>query len=71
MSRYEYWSNPILGDINKDMKVDNKDLSQLAAAYGSTPEKPKWNPNCDINSDNKVEVFDLFNLSKNYGKTKP
>jgi len=71
MSPYEYWSNPILGDINKDMKVDNKDLSQLAAAYGTTPEKPNWNPNCDINSDNKVEVFDLFNLSKNYGKTKP
>jgi len=68
MSPYYYWSNPILGDINKDMKVDNKDLSQLAIAYGSTPEKPNWNPNSDINSDNMVSVSDLFRLGKNFGK---
>jgi parallel beta-helix repeat protein len=71
MSPYEYWSNPILGDINKDTKVDNKDLSQLAAAYSSTPGKPNWNPHCDFNGDNRVDDLDLFNLSRNYGKTKP
>jgi len=69
MSPYEYWGNPILGDINKDMKVDDKDLFQLAAAYGSIPEKPNWNPNCDFDEDNKIEALDLFDLSKNYGKT--
>lgn len=69
MSPYEYWSNPILGDINKDMNVDYKDLLQLTAAYGSTPEKQNWNPNCDFNKDNKIEALDLFDLSKNYGKT--
>jgi len=68
MSPYEYWSNPTLGDINKDMKVDNKDLSQLAIAYGSSPEKPNWNPNSDINSDNIASVSDLFRLGKNFGK---
>jgi parallel beta-helix repeat protein len=69
MSPYEYWSNPILGDINKDMEVDSEDLSQLAVAYGSTTEKPNWNPNCDINEDDKVDVSDLFKLGKNYGAT--
>jgi parallel beta-helix repeat protein len=69
MSPYEYWSNPILGDINKDMKVNHKDLSHLAATYGSTSEKPNWNSNCDFNGDGKVDASDLFDLSKNYGKT--
>jgi len=68
MSPYEYWSNPIPGDINKDMKVDNNDLYQLAIAYGSSLEKPNWNPNSDINSDNIVSVSDLFRLGKNFGK---
>jgi parallel beta-helix repeat protein len=68
MSPYEYWSNPIPGDINKDMKVDYKDLFQLAAAYGSTPEKPNWNPHADLNNDDTVDCKDLFILSTNYGK---
>jgi len=68
MSPHEYWSNPMLCDANKDMKVDYEDLFQLAAAYGSTPEKLNWNPRCDFNKDYKIEVLDLFNLGKNYGK---
>ena len=71
MSPYEYWINPILGDINRDMKVDRMDLLQLAAAYGSIPGKPNWNPNCDFNKDYKVEVLDLSDLGKNYGKIAP
>jgi hypothetical protein len=71
MSPYEYWSNPILGDINKDRKVDSYDLLQLRAAYNSTPENTNWNPNCDLNLDNIVSVLDLFILGKNYGKTSP
>jgi len=69
MSPYEYWINPIVGDINKDTKVDNNDLSQLAIAFGSTPERPNWNPNSDINSNNMVNVLDVFRLGKNFGKT--
>jgi parallel beta-helix repeat protein len=69
ISPYEYWSSPILGDINKDMKVDSDDLSQISLVYGSTAENPDWNPNCDINGDDKVDVLDLFKLGKNYGET--
>jgi parallel beta-helix repeat protein len=71
MSPYEYWSNPMPGDVNKDKKVDYKDLFQFAAAYSSTPEKLNWNPNCDFNKDYKIEVLDLFDVGKNYGKTDP
>jgi len=59
----------ILGDVNGDYIVDGSDLSDLNKAYGSTPNKPNWNPNCDLNDDYKVDASDLFELSKNYGKT--
>jgi nitrous oxidase accessory protein NosD len=71
ISPYEYWSNPIQGDINKDMKVDNEDLDQIATAYGSTSGKSNWNPNCDINTDNIVSVLDLLAHGKNFGQTSP
>jgi len=69
MSPYEYWNNPIPGDINKDTKVDLNDLSQIAVAYGSSTQSSNWNPNSDINGDDKVDVSDLFTVGKNYGET--
>jgi hypothetical protein len=60
---------PLLGDVDGDRDVDSFDLSALNSAYGSTPTKPNWNPNCDINSDGKVDAKDLHLLGKNYGKT--
>jgi parallel beta-helix repeat protein len=71
ISPYEYWSNPIPGDVNKDMAVDNQDLSLLSPNYGSAAEETNWNPNCDFNTDNIVSVLDLYQLGKNYGKTYP
>jgi len=59
----------ISGDVNGDYIVDGSDLSDLNKAYGSTPNKPNWNPNCDFNDDYKVDASDLFELSKNYEKT--
>ena len=68
MSPYEYWSSPIPGDINKDTKVNHKDLLTLAAAYGSSSDKPNWNPNTDMNEDGEVNHKDLLILASNYGK---
>jgi parallel beta-helix repeat protein len=69
MSPYQYWSNPIPGDINRDTEVDEIDLSQLGIAYGSTSNKPNWNPNCDLNLDDIINTLDLFLVGKNYGNT--
>jgi len=68
MSPYEYWTNPISGDINRDMEVNYRDLFQLAYAYGSSPAQPNWNPNADINKDDKVNYKDLFILASNFGR---
>lgn len=60
-------SDSLLGDINGDGKVDYKDLGLLAAAYGSKPGDPNWNPNCDADGDNRIGYIDLGLLAKYYG----
>ncbi|MDH5770868.1 MAG: dockerin type I domain-containing protein, partial [Candidatus Bathyarchaeota archaeon] len=50
----------ILGDVTGDGKVDIYDLYQFARAYDTTPEDPKWNPNCDLNDDERISIRDLF-----------
>jgi len=58
----------IPGDIDDDFMIGPKDLAWLSAAYGSTPDKPKWNPNADIDGDDKVGPADFALLSANFGK---
>jgi len=63
--------NPSLGDFNGDSKVGPGDFALLAVAYGSTPQSPKWNPNCDVNGDGKIGPYDFAILSAHYGQYYP
>lgn len=67
----------MLGDLNGDGKVDIKDISLAAKAFGSygpnfkyqgSPASPTWNSDCDINGDNKVDIKDLSMLARTFGK---
>jgi parallel beta-helix repeat protein len=57
------------GDLNMDGKVDMKDISIAAKAFGSYPEHPRWNPIADENEDNKIDIFDIALTCRNFGKT--
>ena len=61
----------IPGDINGDGIVDIFDAVLLAAAAGSMPGSPNWNPNADINNDNIVDIFDAVILAAHAGQTDP
>jgi subtilisin family serine protease len=61
----------ITSDIDGDFKVGLTDLHILAAAYGSKPGDPNWNPNADIDNSGTVNLPDLFTLSQNYGQHYP
>jgi hypothetical protein len=54
-------------DINKDGKVDIKDVSYVSKWFGSlvspAPE------NADLNSDGKIDIKDVSAVSRNFGKT--
>jgi hypothetical protein len=61
----------ITGDIDGDFKIGLTDLQILAAAYGSKPGDPNWNPNADIDNSGTVNLQDLFTLSQHYGQHYP
>jgi hypothetical protein len=61
----------IPGDFNGDFKVGPADFALLSAAYGSTPDKPRWNANCDVDDDDKVGPYDFAILSTDFGQHYP
>jgi hypothetical protein len=65
------WTPPLPGDINRDSKVDIKDVAIAAMAFGSYPGDPRWNPMADENEDGKIDVKDIATIAKNFGKTYP
>jgi len=65
----------IVGDINDDGKVDMKDIALVAAAFGTSPGHPRWNPDADITGptylvpDSKVDMRDISLVAKNFGQS--
>ena len=57
----------IPGDINGDDTVDIYDALLAAAAFGSTPGDPNWNPAADLNGDGIVDIYDIITLAKYFG----
>lgn len=58
-------------DLNQDGKIDIKDISIVAKAFGSYPGHPLWNPIADLNGDNKVDIKDISVVAKHYGESYP
>ena len=61
----------IPGDFDGDFKVGPLDFALLATAFGSTPDKPRWDPNCDVDGNNKIGPYDFAILSVHYGQHLP
>jgi hypothetical protein len=56
-------------DVNRDGKVDLRDISLVAIAFGSYPGHPRWNLIADLNQDGKIDLRDIALVAKNFGKT--
>jgi len=59
------------GDINGDGTVDIYDAIILAAAFGSSPGNPNWNPAADLNGAGLIDIYDAIILSSHFGQTVP
>jgi hypothetical protein len=57
------------GDLNGDNVIDLNDFALFAAAYGSEPTSPNWNPNADLNCDGEVNIEDFSLLAQFFGET--
>lgn len=52
-----------------DGKVDMRDVSVAAKAFGSSPGDGRWSANCDIDNDGKVDMKDIGTIAKKFGTT--
>jgi hypothetical protein len=81
VSDQETFKTVLTGDITgpygvPDLKVDARDISRVARAYGSRagpPPSPNWDPKCDFAGpngvpDGKVDARDVSGCARNYGK---
>jgi len=67
-------------DLNGDGKVDGKDMTIEAKAFGScgpnfwypgSPASPRWNASCDFDNDGQINAVDLALLAKHFGQADP
>jgi hypothetical protein len=61
-------------DVTYDGKVDIKDISTVAKAFGASygpPINPRWVFRADINNDRKVDIKDISYVAKLFGKVCP
>jgi peptide/nickel transport system substrate-binding protein len=61
-------------DLTYDGKVDIKDISAVAKAFGASygpPINPRWVYRGDINNDRKIDIKDISYVAKLFGKISP
>ncbi|HEY65452.1 MAG TPA: hypothetical protein G4O02_12875, partial [Caldilineae bacterium] len=56
------------GDAYNDNRVDVRDVSMLATAYGKSQGQPGFDPRADFNEDGAVDQADLALLRANLGR---
>jgi ABC-type transport system substrate-binding protein len=64
------WSvtTAVSGEIpTPDFKVDGRDITIAAKAFGTVPGSPRWNPVCDVNHDYKIDGRDITIIAKQFG----
>jgi hypothetical protein len=55
--------------LNRDGKVDIRDITIVAIAYQSIPGDPYWNASADLDGNGIVNIIDLTRIAIDYGKT--
>jgi len=55
-------------DVNRDGKVDGRDITLVAKCFGSIAGNPRWSWPCDINFDRKIDGRDITLCAKGFGQ---
>jgi len=56
-------------DLNKDGRVDIRDMTIVAMAFGSEPGDENWNIIADLNDDEVIDIRDITIVALEFGKT--
>jgi hypothetical protein len=57
----------LIGDVNKDCKVDIADLVLVARAFGKLSGTAGYYPAVDLNGDGQVDIVDLVIVGSKFG----
>lgn len=57
------------GDLNLDGKVDIRDITVVAMAFGAKQGDERWDPRADLNGDKRVDIGDITIVASEFGKT--
>jgi len=60
-----------MGDINGDERVDIRDITIVAMAFGSKLGDERWNQIADLNIDDVIDIRDITLTAINFGKKCP
>jgi hypothetical protein len=71
VSDVHWWYVGNLGDFNGDGYVGPFDFARFSAAYGSTPQSPRWLPEADFDDDQRIGPYDFAFFAISYGKHYP
>ncbi|MCL0041346.1 dockerin type I domain-containing protein [Dehalococcoidia bacterium] len=57
----------LVGDANRDGRVDCADLALVAKAFSTRQGEVNFDPDADLNQDGIVDIFDLVKVGRNFG----
>jgi hypothetical protein len=57
----------ILGDVNKDCKVDGLDVGNISRHKDAKPGDPNWNPDEDLNGNGIIDDCDAMIAANSFG----
>ena len=49
----------VVGDVNRDFKVNIVDAGMIAISYGTKLGDAKFNPNADFDFNNRIDIIDF------------
>jgi hypothetical protein len=56
-----------LTDLDKNGKVDIRDVAEAAIAYGTSEGQPRWDPKADLNLDGIIDMKDIEMIVQDFG----
>jgi lysophospholipase L1-like esterase len=59
----------LAGDIDRDGRVDGRDLVELARRFGARASEPRYRASADLNDDGIIDGTDLARLASNFGRS--
>ena len=66
---FQLRAQALSADINGDGKVDIRDITVVAMAFGSEPGDENWNQVADLNNDEIIDIRDITIVAMEFGKT--